>query len=89
MGILTAVGITTVLPVRSKAMNFCATPGIDEWLGAVLNDPRGAGFAKRLLLQEGFLDWPAGNKAWWKQITWWWFQTNMIFTLHGEMILTI
>lgn len=44
------------LEVRSQAMNFCATPGIDEWLGAVLNDPRGAGFAKRLLLQQGFLD---------------------------------
>eukprot|EP00435_Cladocopium_sp_Y103_P075185 s14_g54.t2 len=38
------------------AMNFCATPGIDQWLGALLNDPRGAGFAKRLLLQDGFLD---------------------------------
>ena len=37
-------------------MNFCATPGIEQWLGAVLNDPRGAGFAKRLLLQEGFLE---------------------------------
>lgn len=36
-------------------MNFCATEGIDRWLGEVLNDPRGAGFAKRLLLQEGFL----------------------------------
>ncbi|CAL1147022.1 unnamed protein product [Cladocopium goreaui] len=38
------------------AMNFCATPGIDQWLGELLNDPRGAGFAKRLLLQDGFLD---------------------------------
>lgn len=47
-------------------MNFCATPGIDEWLGAVLNDPRGAGFAKRLLLQEGFLDRRAFFKGWWK-----------------------
>ena len=41
--------------VLAEAMNFCATEGIDRWLGEVLNDPRGAGFAKRLLLQEGFL----------------------------------
>ncbi|CAK8990908.1 unnamed protein product, partial [Durusdinium trenchii] len=38
------------------AMNFCATEGIEIWLAGVLNDPRGAGFAKRLLLQDGFID---------------------------------
>ena len=43
-------------------MNFCATPGIDQWLGELLNDPRGAGFAKRLLLQDGFLD------VWWVMV---------------------
>ncbi|CAJ1379350.1 unnamed protein product [Effrenium voratum] len=38
------------------AMHFCATPGVEEWLGALLSDPRGAGFAHRLLLEPGFID---------------------------------
>ena len=51
---------TKVARSTAEAMNFCATPGIDQWLGELLNDPRGAGFAKRLLLQDGFLDgWTA------------------------------
>lgn len=36
------------------AMHFCRTRGIDEWLGALLNDPRGASFCRDLLLVEGF-----------------------------------
>ncbi|CAE7743026.1 unnamed protein product [Symbiodinium sp. CCMP2592] len=38
------------------AMRFCAVPGIDVWLGRFLNDPRGASFAHRLLLQSRFID---------------------------------
>ena len=54
------ITITKVARSTAEAMNFCATPGIDQWLGELLNDPRGAGFAKRLLLQDGFLDgWTA------------------------------
>eukprot|EP00401_Gymnodinium_catenatum_P073626 CAMPEP_0117458144 /NCGR_PEP_ID=MMETSP0784-20121206/776_1 /TAXON_ID=39447 /ORGANISM="" /LENGTH=604 /DNA_ID=CAMNT_0005251647 /DNA_START=240 /DNA_END=2051 /DNA_ORIENTATION=+ len=38
------------------AMNFCSTLRIDEWLGGVLIDPRGATFAHQLLLSPGFID---------------------------------
>lgn len=38
------------------AMHFCRTDGIDEWLGAVLRDPRGAAFCHRVMLEDGFLN---------------------------------
>jgi len=31
--------------------------GVDQWVGSWLNDPRGASFAREVLLTPGFIDW--------------------------------
>jgi len=39
---------------------MCTVPGFDAWVGQWLNDPRGASFAREVLLSEGFIDWVEG-----------------------------
>lgn len=36
--------------------DFLNRPGMDAWIGALLTDPRGACFARRMLLCPGFMD---------------------------------
>lgn len=65
----TSLVVSRAFSQTVEAMNFCATEGIEIWLAGVLNDPRGAGFAKRLLLQDGFI---ALWQTWLVWRTWAW-----------------
>jgi len=38
------------------AMHFCNSEGIDSWLAALLNDPRGAAFARDVMLAPNFIN---------------------------------